>query len=237
MEKNKTGKYLKYAIGEIILVVIGILIALSINNWNEKRKLFSNEQSLFKKLITDLDSEKNLLKSELNYLKRHQDLHYHIYKKTKGALKNDTINSYNRLQWIIIYHPKIKENYAKLLEKISNDSIRDLLSQYIWREESTLDAFEEFNDYKLQYLRPYFSKHGILNTALAFNDTPYEFMSLDNIELINHEKLEEQYGSQELDQILFNLRFKTAWQIDNINRLDALNKKLKLVLIEEIAKN
>jgi hypothetical protein len=38
MEKNKTGKYLKYAIGEIILVVIGILIALQINNWNEGRK-------------------------------------------------------------------------------------------------------------------------------------------------------------------------------------------------------
>ncbi len=38
MEKNKTGKYLKYAVGEIILVVIGILIALSINNWNEEKK-------------------------------------------------------------------------------------------------------------------------------------------------------------------------------------------------------
>jgi len=37
MSENKTGKYFKYAIGEIVLVVIGILIALSINNWNEKR--------------------------------------------------------------------------------------------------------------------------------------------------------------------------------------------------------
>ncbi len=36
--ENKTGQYLKYALGEIILVVIGILIALSINNWNEHRK-------------------------------------------------------------------------------------------------------------------------------------------------------------------------------------------------------
>lgn len=38
MEQNKTAKYFKYAIGEIILVVIGILIALSINNWNEANK-------------------------------------------------------------------------------------------------------------------------------------------------------------------------------------------------------
>jgi len=37
--ENKTRKYLKYAIGEIALVVIGILIALQINNWNEGRKL------------------------------------------------------------------------------------------------------------------------------------------------------------------------------------------------------
>ena len=43
MEQNKTGKYFKYAIGEIVLVVIGILIALSINNWNEERKISSEE--------------------------------------------------------------------------------------------------------------------------------------------------------------------------------------------------
>ena len=35
--ENKTWKYLKYAIGEIVLVVIGILIVLQINNWNSKK--------------------------------------------------------------------------------------------------------------------------------------------------------------------------------------------------------
>lgn len=43
MEKNKTGKYLKYAIGEILLVVIGILIALQINNWNESSDQISEK--------------------------------------------------------------------------------------------------------------------------------------------------------------------------------------------------
>lgn len=38
LSEGKTGRYLKYAFGEIILVVIGILIALQINNWNENRK-------------------------------------------------------------------------------------------------------------------------------------------------------------------------------------------------------
>ena len=46
METGKTGKYLKYAIGEIVLVVIGILIALQINNWNGQRKLELKEKSL-----------------------------------------------------------------------------------------------------------------------------------------------------------------------------------------------
>ena len=51
MEQNKTGKYLKYAIGEIVLVVIGILIALQINTWNQHRIAKVKEFSLYKKII------------------------------------------------------------------------------------------------------------------------------------------------------------------------------------------
>ena len=59
METGKTTKYLKYAIGEIILVVIGILIALSINNWNEERKDRIREQSILKNLQIDFKSNIN----------------------------------------------------------------------------------------------------------------------------------------------------------------------------------
>ena len=62
MEKNKKGKYFKYAIGEIILVVIGILIALSINNWNETRKERLKENAYLVRLKDDITSDSRMLK-------------------------------------------------------------------------------------------------------------------------------------------------------------------------------
>ena len=59
MEQNKTGKYLKYAIGEIVLVVIGILIALSINNWNESQKSEKAEMRYYNQMLAELIADKN----------------------------------------------------------------------------------------------------------------------------------------------------------------------------------
>ena len=73
MSENKTGKYLKYAIGEIVLVVIGILLALQINNWNESKKDRQKEQQLlvslreeFKQNIEELKFDHSINESCLN---------------------------------------------------------------------------------------------------------------------------------------------------------------------------
>ncbi|MFT6843200.1 MAG: hypothetical protein ACI9D4_002393 [Polaribacter sp.] len=55
--ENKTGKYFKYAIGEIVLVVIGILIALQINNANENRKISETKKEYYRQILLDLDKE------------------------------------------------------------------------------------------------------------------------------------------------------------------------------------
>jgi hypothetical protein len=55
------GKYFKYAIGEIILVVIGILLALQINNWNEERKENLKEQAILKRLVKEFKSNRKQL--------------------------------------------------------------------------------------------------------------------------------------------------------------------------------
>lgn len=57
LSENKFSKYLIYAIGEIILVVVGILIALSINNWNESKKLNKEIVSLSNSIITELRND------------------------------------------------------------------------------------------------------------------------------------------------------------------------------------
>jgi len=66
--ENKTSKYLKYAIGEIVLVVIGILIALQINNWNEGRKQNLAETEFLTGIKNDLIQDKNYIKLILGYI-------------------------------------------------------------------------------------------------------------------------------------------------------------------------
>lgn len=75
--ENKTGKYLKYAIGEIVLVVIGILIALSINTWNENRKNKITEQDIYCKLLEDF----NLDRQNIAKLSAESDYKINIAKK------------------------------------------------------------------------------------------------------------------------------------------------------------
>ncbi|MCW5515470.1 DUF6090 family protein [Muriicola sp. Z0-33] len=54
LSENKFSKYLLYAVGEITLVMIGILLALQVNNWNEERKENITEQNLLHALHEDL---------------------------------------------------------------------------------------------------------------------------------------------------------------------------------------
>lgn len=56
LNEGKTSKYIKYAIGEIILVVIGILIALQINNWNQNQQNRKQEQQLLHQLLIEYNS-------------------------------------------------------------------------------------------------------------------------------------------------------------------------------------
>ncbi len=92
LTENKFSKYLIYAFGEIVLVVIGILIALQINNWNENRKESNKEDQLIDVLITDLQSKKAEFLSDLTVGKsiiQNSDITINHWKKNREI---DTLN-------------------------------------------------------------------------------------------------------------------------------------------------
>ena len=95
LTENKFSKYLLYAIGEIVLVVIGILIALGINNWNENNKLEELKQVYYQQILKDLKKDKVYINEKINlYNSRIEDYLNYLdsYKKphlsTKEVLQN-----------------------------------------------------------------------------------------------------------------------------------------------------
>ena len=66
MDQNKVRTYLLYAIGEILLVMIGILLALQVNNWNEQNKQEAEEQATLLNLLSDMNSNKAQLDSKID---------------------------------------------------------------------------------------------------------------------------------------------------------------------------
>ncbi|ULC58721.1 hypothetical protein MBM09_12460 [Flaviramulus sp. BrNp1-15] len=67
LSENKFSKYLFYAIGEIILVVIGILIALQINNWNQKKINRAEERNYYSNIKRQLNEDKNTIAANIDY--------------------------------------------------------------------------------------------------------------------------------------------------------------------------
>ena len=86
MNQNKTTKYFKYAIGEIILVVIGILIALQINNWNEER----NNQETLKQFTVEFKEE---LRLNIRDFKNDLELIENQKKLKNNLLKNKNLDT------------------------------------------------------------------------------------------------------------------------------------------------
>ena len=97
MEQNKTGRYFKYAIGEIVLVVIGILIALSINNWNESSKEKQVEQMYLKNILSDLKDQNTSIDVQMENEKSYFEASGYIikaYQQHNNFVIDSTFNKY-----------------------------------------------------------------------------------------------------------------------------------------------
>lgn len=88
ISNNRFTRYLLYAIGEIILVVIGILIALQVNNWNEERKLDKQRKGYTESIINDFEKDSINLQNFIFQLKRDST----TFKSFENRLKSQPVN-------------------------------------------------------------------------------------------------------------------------------------------------
>ncbi|WP_411768574.1 DUF6090 family protein [Winogradskyella sp. A3E31] len=130
METGKTSKYFKYAIGEIVLVVIGILIALQINTWNTNRINKDKEQEYLVGLKTDLESQIASFNGRLNIFDFIIDKAETIIFEFSVTGKLTEIDSINHKLNFMIYtldYPEAKTTFNELNTTGQINLIRDKL--------------------------------------------------------------------------------------------------------------
>jgi len=152
MNQNKTSKYFKYAIGEIVLVVIGILIALSINNWSEERKANTIVKSYLKNIKNDMidDSIRLLNRSERNIKLISNIEAYFDYFDNGTWTTQEIIDSAKRIETgLYSYRPNYSaynEMFATGYTKLLNEDLRTALASRKSRQDRFLEIMDDFDN-------------------------------------------------------------------------------------------
>ena len=140
LSEGKLGKYIKYAIGEIILVVIGILIALQINNWNENRKQQSEIIDIYNQIALDLDNDISEFSSVIKYYDSIKPVYDAVISDTRTV---DLLD--DGLSRIMAGGPIINMNKGGI-ERLKSITSKDSLSLYLielYDTSTTLNTIEK----------------------------------------------------------------------------------------------
>ncbi len=232
LSEGKTGKYLKYAIGEIVLVVIGILIALSINNWNQNRLNSIEEQRILTAISEELQLSsflfgrgKNLQENKIlaakNLLKEIQ------VRKEKPNLESlDSDIDILTKRWLSgtptsVYDALIGSGELKL---ISSEKLRNELAQ-LKSDQEFLQLFEEIQlRFEDEQLSPFLNKN-INRSAIRLmkNNNP----RISDIPLIPYKA---SYGplleNMEFTNLLVELIEHSSRVLSNYERLERVVQRV-----------
>ncbi len=166
IDEDNLKRYTLYAIGEILLVVIGIMIALQINIWNEGRKQKNVEIKLLKEIRNDLTITSEEVIDDLN---AHLKYHKSCYTFKEFLLSNETFHDsiltvFNECINDRQVYPKTgayESMKSKGLDIVSNDSLRLKITDLYQLTFSRLIEYGQSNDkyniYRLLY--PYLKRH------------------------------------------------------------------------------
>ena len=223
LTKNKNSEYLKYAVGEIILVVIGILIALSINNWNEERNNFQKQKLLTKNIIEDLKLDFIHINKSLSEVSGQMNLIDNLISKIFDNKTRLSIESIGLIRYSSDFRPISQRNHSESVSSLEDDFIRKLLQSYFLKEDQVTDIFIEYIDIVHNKIRPYLSDVGMHNLKSLYNQDS----STQKSEVpLNPEILLEQLNNMKFQQLLYERKIKTNSFENLLNELKIQNQEL-----------
>jgi hypothetical protein len=179
VESGSFSRYILYATGEIMLVMIGILLALQVNNWNETRKRLNQEEYLtleLKKELEDnlvlinedIESNRTGLNGTLEFLRLLQERGLENKKQKADSLivYFFLINTVDPVSGVI----DDMINTGKL-DLIRDDSLRKALSNWGGRNADLYDDIEIRNNYLFNSIVPFISKYyPLIDTRTHYGD-------------------------------------------------------------------
>jgi hypothetical protein len=246
IEQNKTGKYLKYAIGEILLVMIGILLALQVNNWNEYRKDRIKEQTVLQQLKEEYESNLKQLESKINI----RNILISSSRKMLSYMDNpENVNidsiilNLSRGNYRPTFDPITNDLISSnKLSLIKDDRLRKLLSQWdtnVYQlNEEELFWVEFCVDYKLPYLVDKKLTRKVLYTSTAKNKKLYLLEDLEeNPILFTDSKHNIDYQELLVDPKLEALLSTAIFSCSDANIISSTIKKNILEILELINTN
>ncbi|MGB1043190.1 MAG: DUF6090 family protein [Tenacibaculum sp.] len=154
LKNNTISKYLLYAIGEILIVTIGIFIAIQLDNWNEKQKTNQTIENIFSEIQTNLEKNKNNLKPRIDWyqtrdslikLVKERKLTFEDYSKNEDLLT--LINFYSSVRIEKSGYLKLKNYFGKTESKYDSILLKlnTLYDQVVPLNERYELVMENFN--------------------------------------------------------------------------------------------
>ena len=229
LKEGKTVKYLKYAFGEIILVVIGILIALQINNWNEGKKNHAKETLLIKNIVEDLKSDTVHMNKALNELDEQLQVIDSLIARATDSLKPLNYNTMGLLRYSSDFRPKSQRNHAEAVSNMEHETVRKLLQNYFIEEDQVVDIFLEYEKIVQNEIRPYLRNSGMHNLNSLY--TRGSDFKIDM--MLQPEILDAELKKVAFQQLLFERRLKTDSFKRLLNDLKIKNQELINILTSD----
>lgn len=221
--KGKKGSYYKYAFGEIILLVLGILIALSINNWNEERKNNLIEKKLILNIIKDLRLDSIYISQSLIEVDAQKQVIDDIISMSLNKKNIEDYSSIGLLRYSSDFRPITQRNHSVSISNMNNDDVREKIQNYFIEEDRVLDIFLEYVDIVHNKVRPYLSETGMHNLESIYEDKSSANLKKD--------VLIAQLPNVKFQQILYERRLKT----DSFERFLNILKNQNQILIDYLS--